>query len=139
MAWCNTVFDTAELETRLVALSGELLGSQRITRGLEIEYASPTRCALLFNRLPFKVTLDGRPLKTAAIRGDDSFTVLAPPGQHRLSVVSESVGLYVVEFTSLVLASLIVLFGLASSGLLVVLFLFVLIHRRMRRIRQFFR
>ena len=44
-------------------------------------------------------------------------------------------GLYFIEFTSLVSASLIVLFGLVSSGLLAILFLFISIHRRTRRMR----
>jgi hypothetical protein len=103
-----------------------------------VEYQSPSRCALLFNKSPYTMTLDGKSIKLPVIRGDDGFTVLAPPGQHRLSVVSESFGLYLVEFTSVVMASLIVLFGLASTGLLVFLFLFVTLHRRVRKLWRFF-
>jgi hypothetical protein len=88
--------------------------------------------------LPYHIQLDGASYKTSAIRGDDGYTILAPAGQHRLRVVSESIGLYLVEFTSLVLASLIVLFGIASTGLLIVLFLFITVHRRLHRMRKFF-
>jgi uncharacterized protein YdaL len=130
----HSIIDTAELQTRLLSITGELMGSQRITRGLEVEYQSPTRCALLFNKSPYKITLDGQAVKLPVSRGDDGYTVLAPPGQHRLRVVSESLGLYAVEFTSVVLASLIVLFGLASTGLLAFLFLFVMLHRRIRKL-----
>ena len=73
----------------------------------------------------------------SAIRGDEGFTVLAPPGHHRLHVTSESIGLYFVEFTSVVLASLIVLFGMASTGLLAILFLFVTLRKRTHKIRRF--
>jgi uncharacterized protein YdaL len=134
----HSLIDTAELQTRLISITGELLGSQRITRGLEVEYQSPTRCALLFNKSPYKMQIDGKAVKLPVSRGDDGFTILAPPGQHRLSVVSESFGIYAVEFTSVVLASLIVLFGLASTGLLLVLFLFVTLHRRIRKVWKFF-
>jgi len=40
------------------------------------------------------------------------------------------------KFTSLVTASLIVIFGLASSGLLAILFLFITLNRRTARIRR---
>jgi peptidoglycan/xylan/chitin deacetylase (PgdA/CDA1 family) len=130
-------FDTSQLQTHLLSLSGELLGSQRVSRGLDVEYISPTRCALMFNKLPYSVSVDGEPSKLTALRGDEGYTVLAPPGQHRLHVTSESVGLYFVEFTSVVLASLIVLFGIASTGLLAILFMFVTLRRRTHKIRRF--
>jgi hypothetical protein len=130
--------DTAQLETRLLSITGELLGSQRINRGLEVEYASPSRCALLFNKSPYNIHVDGKPEKLPVIRGDDGYTVLAPPGQHRLQAVTETFGLYLIEFTSVLLASLIVLFGLASTGLLAVLFLFITLRRRLRKLGRFF-
>jgi len=129
-------FDTTQLDTYLLSITGELLGSQRVLRGLEVEYRSPTRCALMFNKTPYKVFLDEQPFKANVIKGDSGFTILAPPGQHRLRVISETPGLYAVEFTSLVTASLIVIFGLASSGLLAFLFLFVTLNRRTSRLRR---
>jgi hypothetical protein len=113
------------------------MGSRRILRGLEVEYASPSRCALLINKSPYRMSLDGQSVKLPVIRGDEGYTVLAPPGQHHLSVVSESFALYLFEFTSVVMVSLIVLFGLASTGLLAILFIFVTLHRRFRKIKQF--
>jgi hypothetical protein len=131
-------FDTTQLDTYLLSISGELLGSSRIQRGLEVEYTSPFRCALMFNKQPFSVFLDDAPAKLPVIKGDDGYTLFAPPGRHRVRVISETPGLYFVEFTSLVSASLIVLFGLASSGLLAILFVFVVIRRRMRHLRRRF-
>lgn len=132
-------FDTTQLDTYLLSITGELLGSQRVRRGLEVEYRSPTRCALMFNKAPYKIYLDEKPFKASIIKGDAGFTLLAPPGQHRLRAISETAGLYAVEFTSLVTASLIVIFGLASSGLLAILFLFITLHRRTARIRRYLR
>ena len=79
--------------------------------------------------------VDGKPAKLSVVRGDIGYTVLAPPGTHRLQVISESAGLYLVEFMSLVSASLIVLFGLASSGLLAFLFLLITFKRRLKTFR----
>jgi len=129
-------FDTSQLDTYLMSITGELLGSQRVRRGLEIEYRSAGRCAMMFSKSPFKIYLDDESSNLSAIRGDDGYTVLAPAGQHRLRVISETAGLYAVEFTSVVTASLIVIFGLASSGLLAFLFLFVTLNRRTSRIRR---
>jgi len=54
-------------------------------------------------------------------------------------VVALTLGKFIVEFISLVSASLIVLFGIISSGLLAILFIFIMIHRRTHRIRRFIR
>jgi len=128
-------FDASQLETYLLSISGELLGAQRVRRGLDIEYDSSARCAMIFSKLPYKTYVDEKSYRVTAIRGDDGYTILAPPGHHRLRVLSETPGLYLVEFTSLVSASLIVLFGLFSSGLLAILILFIAVHRRLRRVR----
>lgn len=126
-------FDTSKLDTHLLRLSGELLGSQRTPRGLAVEYRSAERCALLFDKLPLKVTIDGESDHLAALKGDDGFTIMAPPGQHRIRIVTESAFLYFIQFTSLVSASLIVLFGLASSGLLAFLFLLTSLRRQFEK------
>jgi peptidoglycan/xylan/chitin deacetylase (PgdA/CDA1 family) len=126
-------FDTSSLDTHLLSLSGELLGSQRTRRGLEVEYRALQRCILVFDKLPLKVYLDGESYRTSSLKGDDGFTIITPPGQHHVRVITESALLYFVEFTSLVSASLIVLFGLASSGLLVLLFVLTAIHRQIRK------
>jgi uncharacterized protein YdaL len=131
-------FDTSQLETHLISISGELLGSQRVQRGLDIEYDSPNRCAMMFNKAPYRTYLDDDPIKLSVSKGDDGYTLLAPPGRHRLRVLSETPGLFLVEFTSFVSASLIVLFGLVSSGLLAILILFITINRRTHRIRRLF-
>ncbi|HVO32331.1 MAG TPA: hypothetical protein VMU17_00350, partial [Elusimicrobiota bacterium] len=129
-------FDTTQLDTYLLSISGELIGSQRVRRGLEIEYNSPHRCALMFSKSPYRTYLDDEPVRLDSIRGDDGYTIFGPPGQHRLRILSETAGLYAVEFTSLVSASLIVLFGILSSGLLGVLIIVILISRRVRSLQR---
>ena len=70
------------------------------------------------------------------LRGDNGYVVLAPPGQHRLTGVSEASFGYAVHFASLIMASLIVLFGLASSGLLALLFALTTLKRRFRALKR---
>jgi hypothetical protein len=44
-------FDTTDLETHLLSISGELLGNQKVSLGLEIFYESPNRCAMMLTRI----------------------------------------------------------------------------------------
>ncbi len=132
-------FDTSELETRLISISGELLGAQPHGRGLELEYSSPGRCAMMFNNPFSRILIDGKPAPLPMLRGDSGYVVMAPPGQHRLTGISEATFGYAVRFASLILASLIVLFGLASSGLLALLFALTAIKRRLLALRRWLR
>ena len=132
-------FDTSDLETRLLSISGELLGNRKVSLGLQVEYESPNRCAMMFNKKPLITYIDDKLTILSSIKGDNGFTILAPPGHHRLRVVALTLGKFIVEFISLVSASLIVLFGIISSGLLAILFVFIMIHRRTHRIRRFIR
>jgi uncharacterized protein YdaL len=132
----RTWFDTSQLDTRLVGLTGELIGSEQKSYGLEVEYRSSGRCALMFSRQPYRVTIDGKGIAASTIKGADGYTVIAPPGQHRLRVISESGLLHFLGYISVVSASLIVLFGTASSGLLLLLFIFIKIHRKTQPVRR---
>ncbi len=132
----RTWFDTSQLDTRLIGLTGELIGSEQKAYGLEVEYRSSNRCALMFSREPYRVTVDGQRIAAPTIKGGDGYVVIAPPGQHRLRVISESGVLHFLGYISVVSASLIVLFGTASSGLLLLLFIFIKIHRKMRPVSR---
>ncbi len=131
--------DTTQLETRLLSLSGELLGSEPRKHGLEVEYRSTGRAALLFNKQPLFTYVDDESIKLPTIKGQDGFVVLAPAGQHRLRIVTESNFLFFLNYTSMVSASLIVIFGVASSGLLLLAFVAIKISRKTRPMRRKFR
>jgi hypothetical protein len=132
----RTWFDTSQLDTRLIELTGELVGSEQKAYGLEVEYRSSGRCALMFSRQPYRVTIDGLGVAVPTIKGTDGYVVIAPPGQHRLRVISESGILHFLGYFSVVSASLIVLFGTASSGILLLMFIFIKIHRTTRSARR---
>ncbi len=132
----RTWFDTSELETKLLSISGELLGAQQQGRGLEVEYSSPGRCAMMFSNAFSKILIDGQPALLPMLRGDSGYVVVAPPGQHRLTGIGEATFGYAVRLASLILASLIVLFGLASSGLLALLFVLTTLKRRLQALRR---
>ncbi len=131
----KTWFDTTQLDTRLVSLTGELIGSEPRRHGLEVEYRSESRCALMFNQPPLKTYIDGKSVKLAGSKGPDGYVILAPAGQHRLRVVSESAFMHFLHFTSVVSASLIVLFGATSSGMLFLMFVLIKLNRRMQPVR----
>src|SRR5207237_715332 len=122
-------FDATELETHLLSISGELLGNRKVSLGLQVEYESPNRCAMMFNKNPIFTYIDDKLTRLSSVKGDAGFTVLAPPGHHRLRVVTLTFANFLIEFISMVTASLIVLFGICSSGLLAILFIFIMVHR----------
>ncbi len=131
----DDLIDTSELATRLVDISGELLGADSVSTAIDVEYNSDERCLLTFNKRPYKLMLDGVPAKLSTVQLGEEFTVVAPPGEHRIRVNSGHSLYFFVQFFSAVSGSLIVLFGILSSGLLGILFIAIRIRRRWRLIQ----
>ena len=71
---------------RLLSLSDELLECSGSVASMELTYRSPARCLLVFNQRPAKVVLDGFAAVLPVLAGEKSFVVIAPSGEHRLSV-----------------------------------------------------
>jgi hypothetical protein len=132
----HSVLDRGALGTELMSLTGELLGYEEKPRGLQIEYKSTTRCALMLNKPAQKIYLDGDLVDMPVLKGDDGYVIMAPAGLHRIKLITESMFSYVIDFTSWMAASLFALFGMVSSGLLAFLFLAITIRRRLRVLRR---
>lgn len=71
---------------RLLFLSDELLGCQGSETKIELTYRSPARCLLAFNNRPTKILVDGLSAALPVLVGEKSFVVVAPSGEHRLTV-----------------------------------------------------
>jgi hypothetical protein len=78
--------DSASRALRLLFLSDELLECKESETNIELSYRSPARCLLEFNNRPTKVVVDGFPAELPVLTGEKSFIVVAPSGEHRLSV-----------------------------------------------------
>lgn len=78
--------DSTSSAIRLLFLSDELLACQGSEKKIELSYRSPARCLLAFNNRPVKILVDGASLDVPVLVGEKSFVVVAPSGEHRLSV-----------------------------------------------------
>ena len=82
----SAAFHSGASRLRLLFLSDELLGCTGNEEHLEITYRSYARCLLTFNNPPAKIRIDGLPANLPLIAGEKSFVVIAPSGEHRISV-----------------------------------------------------
>jgi hypothetical protein len=78
--------DSMSSAFRLLYLSDELLGCQASETKMELAYRSPARCLFAFNKRPSKILVDGSPAELTVLPGKKAFVVIAPSGEHHLSV-----------------------------------------------------
>ncbi len=78
--------DSTSRDLRLLFLSDELLGCQASESSIEIRYRSPARCLLAFNIRPTGILVDGTSTDVLVLPADKKFVVVAPSGEHRISV-----------------------------------------------------
>jgi hypothetical protein len=71
---------------RLVGIGGELIECRKTSSGLELVYASPSRCLMTFDSLPKSFLIDDFSADLPVLRTKGRFIVLAPSGKHKLSV-----------------------------------------------------
>ncbi|MCX6134374.1 MAG: hypothetical protein NTU47_11225 [Ignavibacteriales bacterium] len=71
---------------RLLFLSDELLGCEVSGEKMDLTYRALARCMLVFNKAPATIRLDGIPVKLPVLAGEKGYVVIAPSGEHRLSV-----------------------------------------------------
>ncbi len=77
---------SASSALQLLFLSDELLACKASGATIELTYRSPARCMLAFNNRPSNILIDGAPADVPVLAGENKFVVVAPSGEHRLSV-----------------------------------------------------
>ncbi|HUK11731.1 MAG TPA: DUF2334 domain-containing protein [Thermoanaerobaculaceae bacterium] len=112
-------------EARLLSITGDLLAQKSSLRSVQFRYRSGTRCIASLTREPFAVFVDGRETAFDALKGDGRESLLLPPGEHEVLVVTQSTVSYGVDLTSFWSSYVIALFGAVSVGLLATLYLVV--------------
>jgi uncharacterized protein YdaL len=103
---------------QLLSISGELLEIANSNRSVTIGYRSVTRCYTSFSHKPYSLNLDGNEIKTPILEGYRRYTVILPPGQHRLLAVLETTVSHSVDLTSFWSSWFIVASGMLSGTLL---------------------
>ncbi len=74
--------DTTEIPLRLLYVNADLLAASVLAGGVEFKYQSSSRAAVLADRRPARVDIDGREAKVSILEADDHFALLLPAGRH---------------------------------------------------------
>lgn len=75
---------------RLLDLNADLLSAEASPDGLEFAYRSASRAIAVLDRAPVAVEVDGEPAQLSVIEDRGRFILLAPRGQHLLTVRVET-------------------------------------------------
>jgi hypothetical protein len=86
----------------------------------------------LLSKQPYQVWLDGREFATKPGFYQGDWSVNLPPGNHQVEILANSPAYFLLDLTSLLSSSLIVLFGFGIGGSLALLYVTVLLRRRLR-------
>jgi hypothetical protein len=126
-------FDTSALDLRLLRFTGDLDSLAPSNRGLEFSYDSHLRALALFNRRPFEVKVDGRPLQDQPAVLFSTWSIRLPRGRHNVEVLADNAATVILDKTSLYSSGLIVIFGLVACGVMVLLYISILTRRAIGR------
>ena len=91
--------------------SGDLIEAQERSTGLWLRYSSPGQAAIVVNREPLVVSIDGRKANLTAEGHGDEWVLLAPKGQHSLEVTTLSSTGLAVNWWSQVWSWLVTILG----------------------------
>ncbi|TLY31334.1 MAG: hypothetical protein E6K56_05165 [Ignavibacteria bacterium] len=123
-------FASPPIGGRLLSISGELTGITTSSRSVTFSYRSDPRCLVSFTHRPFALFLDGKEVGPEALAGYRRFSVVLPPGEHRVIAVLETTVSYGVDITSFWSSWIIVAFGMTSGAALLTFYAAVRISRR---------
>ncbi len=121
----TNLFSLQPFHASLVSITGNLLYAREQERGVDFGYNARSRCLVTLTRPPVTLLVDGQSVPLQVLKGSSRYTVMLPSGKHDVQIMTLSKVSYGVDLTSLWSSSLIVVFGLAAMGLLLVFYMFV--------------
>ncbi len=107
----SPAFSTHELDARILSISANLLSVEQGIRTMSFTYEADTRVLVALNREATALSIDGSASPFTALRGNDCFTVMLPPGRHNVHVILGDVVSYGVSITSFWSSNAIAVFG----------------------------
>jgi hypothetical protein len=114
----SPAFSTHELDVRILSINANLLSVELGIRTMSFAYEADTRVLAALNREATALSIDGSAAPFTAMRGNDCFTILLPPGRHSVHVVLGDVVSYGVSITSFWSSNAIAVFGALAVMLL---------------------
>jgi len=127
------MFSMQPFHASLVSITGNLLYAREQERGVDFGYDARSRCLVTLTHAPVSLLMDGRAAPLQVLKGNNRYAVMLPPGKHDVQIMTLSRVSYGVDLTSLWSSSLIVIFGFAAMGLLLVFYAVVRIGGRRSR------
>jgi len=103
---------------QLQSLSCDLLDANLLPASLVVHYTSPGRAAIVLTQKPQRISVDGHTASIPVEGHGGEWVVLAPRGEHHLEIITLTNAGLVVNRSSQILSSLIVVFGAATTLLM---------------------
>jgi hypothetical protein len=124
-------FSTSLLQPRILSSTSDISDLTYGMRDAKFSYASVDRMLVSFSNEPTQALLDGQQYTFVAMKGNDCFTILLPPGKHEVTIITGDSFSYGVNVTSLWSSTAIAMFGFLAVVLLVGMYLTLkFLHRR---------
>lgn len=125
-----TSFSTHELQTSILACTGNLLSVAYGMKDVKFVYESDGRTLVSLNKEPTLVKIDNEDYPFTVMKGNDCYSIFLPPGKHYVELTAGSAFTYGVSITSLWSSTGIALFGTLAVALLFVMYLSLKIIRK---------
>jgi hypothetical protein len=107
----------------LCCLSGDLLEAHTHSTGLTLRYTSPGQAAIVVNRMPHKISVDGHRADLPIEGHGDQWVFLAPRGEHFLEVTTLTTAGLAVDWWSRIWSWTITAFGATATVSMLVFYL----------------
>ena len=124
------LLDLSPLRPQVLQTTATAILSGEVKRGeLTFEYEDGGPSIARLNREPEVATVDGEPARLIKTHPGGETTVVLPPGRHKVVIGGAGHGAFLLDIVSVVSSSLIVAFGTAATGLMLVLYIYIRLRR----------
>lgn len=123
-------FSTDELQPEMLSFTGNLLSIHYDMRNISFNYSGDERTLASLNNEPTSVIIDGNAYEFEVLKGNDCFTIMLPPGKHKVDIVTGNRFSYGINLASLWSISAIAIYGLLAVISLAILFIALKFIRR---------
>jgi uncharacterized protein YdaL len=123
-------FSSALIQPQVYSFTGNISDLNYGMKSMTFAYSSEESALISINREPVKVLIDGKPCAFEVMKGNDCFSIYLPAGDHNVDIETGSGFSYSVDITSLWSSSAIVFFGAIAVGLLIIMYFFMKIYRK---------
>ena len=116
-------FSTHELQPELLSFTGNLLKVEYMLQKISFSYLSNERTLASINYMPISILVDGKSYTFEVLKGNDCFTVMLPPGNHEIEMITRNNFSYGIHQASFWSTSAISISGILAIILLANLFI----------------